>query len=242
MTANQHRKPPGSPGGTGGQFDFAPNESPSEGVTLEPDWVRTNDMASFRYPPAPQSYEQVVDFWETVEIPDHELDLFVAQYRSATIDKPEYAQQIGSLVRQWEAGNPEPYVSPNPTFDEELAHEVWLANREQYSISAGEFVASRHMPNLPTSITPEQTAPLLRAARMWNHSDVMVKLADDIKDINPDKANEFYEQASYIDNHPVTIGYHETTVEGAAKQWGLSRFSESRSNFDTRQNPEKMVK
>ncbi|WP_114906736.1 hypothetical protein [Ornithinimicrobium murale] len=138
---DQARIPAGHPSGNGGEFAAQPRSEAD--VVLEE--LYREDEGTFHYPPVCRTYENLVRFWSTVEVPDESMVRFQNGYGKFR------RRRVEAGLAQWDAANPAPSTNHRkyPAWQEaRAAAEQQLRQRE------------------PTMFAPD-VRPLVRLNRMY---------------------------------------------------------------------------
>lgn len=137
MSVAPARQPGGAPAGIGGEF--AERYYPTVDIPLNLD-----SGGTYAYPSSPETADEFVEFWRTVEIPEHVLRRVDAAYKEAWNARRTY------LGIEFEQANPIPW--------REKERAAYEERKEAYK--------REKLANLPASIHPTQVRPLVRVAKM----------------------------------------------------------------------------
>lgn len=158
------RHPVGSPNSTGGRF--APVIRLDTEIDLEPESdAEYNLDASFEYPPIPRSFQQHVQFWARVPVPD----AVIARVRIAyAAHWPEWAQERTS---EWLESNPQPRVGrlrggPNNRRD----WQEWQARYDKFTAGLEN--------ERPRDLAPLIARTVIRATQMSYYAPQLPDAAD----------------------------------------------------------------
>ena len=231
-TNEQPRKKDDGTPGNGGEYDTKVQSPPTDS-TLPASDILHNSQGSFLYPPSVRSAEQIIEFWEHVDIDDSVLHEFEVLYfqRMNALANPQYLARVRALAKkktdEWEAERAAFTSSPEYQAKWKGATELGRATQLADDAAARNhnwdvFQAEARKEEPPPSVTeidpasipyPElnrsEIRPLVRAAGLYPYTPTNDKITDADRET--------------ILNHEFDLGYGKVlSVRDIENQYKLS--------------------